>query len=95
MPVLALTDHNNLYGAVPFYIHAQKEGIKPVQASDRHGKVDPVAGGVSGPSGLDGLSGLGAGKPSGLVLRALCGPCSYRTAMLGAWWFFRVGVPAW
>jgi DNA-directed DNA polymerase III PolC len=30
MPALALTDRNNLYGAVPFYIHAQKAGIKPI-----------------------------------------------------------------
>jgi DNA-directed DNA polymerase III PolC len=30
MPALALTDRNNLYGAVPFYIHAQKAGVKPL-----------------------------------------------------------------
>jgi DNA polymerase-3 subunit alpha len=30
MNALALTDRNNLYGAVPFYIQAQKAGIKPV-----------------------------------------------------------------
>jgi DNA polymerase-3 subunit alpha len=27
---LALTDRNNLYGAVPFYVYAQKAGIKPI-----------------------------------------------------------------
>src|SRR5690242_9931441 len=30
MSALALTDRNNLYGAVSFYIQAQKSGIKPV-----------------------------------------------------------------
>src|SRR5262245_61730285 len=30
MPALALTDRNNLYGAVYFYSHAVKAGIKPV-----------------------------------------------------------------
>ncbi len=30
MPALSLTDRNNLYGAVSFYIHAQKAGIKPI-----------------------------------------------------------------
>src|SRR5438876_5071924 len=30
MPALALTDRNNLYGAVHFYVHALKAGIKPV-----------------------------------------------------------------
>src|SRR5215210_2100875 len=30
MPALALTDRNNMYGAVPFYIAAQKAGIKPI-----------------------------------------------------------------
>ena len=30
MPALALTDRNNMYGAVPFYIAAHKAGIKPI-----------------------------------------------------------------
>src|SRR4051812_33326381 len=30
MPALALTDRNNLYGAIPFYTHAQKAGVKPI-----------------------------------------------------------------
>jgi DNA-directed DNA polymerase III PolC len=30
MPALAITDRNNLYGAVHFYMQAQKAGIKPV-----------------------------------------------------------------
>src|SRR5688572_16309175 len=30
MPALAMTDRNNMYGAVHFYKHAQKEGIKPI-----------------------------------------------------------------
>ncbi|MBF6612283.1 MAG: DNA polymerase III subunit alpha [Chloroflexi bacterium] len=30
MPALALTDRGNLYGAVTFYSHAQKAGIKPL-----------------------------------------------------------------
>jgi DNA polymerase-3 subunit alpha len=30
MLALALTDRNNLYGAIPFYIHAQKANVKPV-----------------------------------------------------------------
>ena len=30
MPALALTDRNNLYGAIPFYTLAQKAGINPV-----------------------------------------------------------------
>lgn len=30
MPSLALTDRGNLYGAAPFYLSAQKVGIKPV-----------------------------------------------------------------
>src|SRR5439155_8203065 len=30
MPALALTDRNYLYGAVHFYVHALKAGVKPV-----------------------------------------------------------------
>lgn len=30
MPALALTDHGNLFGAVDFYVKAQKRGIKPI-----------------------------------------------------------------
>lgn len=30
MPALALTDRNNLYGAVPFYIHCRKAGVKSI-----------------------------------------------------------------
>src|SRR5690242_18012534 len=30
MPALALTDRNNMYGAVPFYLQAIKAGVKPV-----------------------------------------------------------------
>ncbi|HKP51510.1 MAG TPA: DNA polymerase III subunit alpha [Chloroflexia bacterium] len=30
MSALALTDHNSLYGAVSFYVQAQKSGIKPI-----------------------------------------------------------------
>src|SRR5947209_6981647 len=30
MPALAITDRNNLYGAVDFYVHAMKAGVKPV-----------------------------------------------------------------
>src|SRR5437588_5296101 len=30
MPAVALTDRNNLYGAVEFYVQAQKAGVKPV-----------------------------------------------------------------
>lgn len=30
MPALALTDRNNMYGAVPFYLQAQKGGVKPI-----------------------------------------------------------------
>lgn len=30
MQALALTDRGNFYGLVPFYLHAQKAGIKPV-----------------------------------------------------------------
>ena len=30
MPALALTDRNNLYGAVPFYIAARDAGVKPI-----------------------------------------------------------------
>lgn len=30
MPAVALTDHGNLYGAVPFYQAAEKKGIKPI-----------------------------------------------------------------
>jgi DNA polymerase III alpha subunit len=30
MPAVALTDHNALYGAVHFYIQAQKAGVKPL-----------------------------------------------------------------
>src|SRR5438874_13189527 len=30
MPALALTDGNNLYGAIHFYTRAQKAGIKPI-----------------------------------------------------------------
>lgn len=30
MPALALTDRNNMYGTVPFYVAAQEAGIKPI-----------------------------------------------------------------
>jgi DNA polymerase III alpha subunit len=30
MPALALTDHNNLTGAVEFYDACKKEGVKPI-----------------------------------------------------------------
>ncbi|MFL5731834.1 MAG: DNA polymerase III subunit alpha [Chloroflexia bacterium] len=30
MPALAITDRNNLYGVVDFYLHAVKAGVKPV-----------------------------------------------------------------
>jgi len=30
MPALAITDHGNLFGAVPFYQALQREGIKPI-----------------------------------------------------------------
>jgi DNA polymerase-3 subunit alpha len=30
MPAVAMTDHGNLYGAVDFYKHAYKQGIKPI-----------------------------------------------------------------
>ncbi len=30
MPAAAITDHGNLFGAVSFYEHAQKKGIKPI-----------------------------------------------------------------
>ncbi|MBI5681919.1 MAG: DNA polymerase III subunit alpha [Deltaproteobacteria bacterium] len=30
MPALAMTDHGNIFGAVEFYIKAQKAGIKPI-----------------------------------------------------------------
>ena len=29
-PAIALTDHGNLFGAVDFYLAAQKAGIKPI-----------------------------------------------------------------
>jgi len=30
MPAVAITDHGNLFGAVDFYKHAYKYGIKPI-----------------------------------------------------------------
>lgn len=30
MPALAITDHGNIFGAVDFYLTAQKEGVKPI-----------------------------------------------------------------
>ena len=30
MPAVAMTDHGNIFGAVDFYQHAQKYGIKPI-----------------------------------------------------------------
>src|SRR5215210_900854 len=30
MPALAMTDRNNLYGAILFYLYAQKSGVKPI-----------------------------------------------------------------
>ncbi|MHB8173936.1 MAG: PHP domain-containing protein, partial [Nitrospirota bacterium] len=30
MPALAITDHGNMFGAVEFYLKAQKAGIKPI-----------------------------------------------------------------
>src|SRR5688500_16444821 len=34
MPALALTDHDALYGAIPFYLAAQKFGIRPIFGSE-------------------------------------------------------------
>ncbi len=34
MPALALTDHNNVSGAVQFYREAKKRGIKPIQGAE-------------------------------------------------------------
>ena len=30
MPAVALTDHGNIFGAVPFFKEAKKKGIKPI-----------------------------------------------------------------
>src|SRR5512146_2106489 len=30
MPAVAMTDHGNIFGAVPFYNAAKKEGVKPI-----------------------------------------------------------------
>src|SRR4051812_47075548 len=30
MPAVALTDHGTMYGAIDFYLEAQKKGIKPI-----------------------------------------------------------------
>jgi DNA polymerase III subunit alpha len=33
-PAIALTDHGNLFGAIDFYLAAQKAGIKPILGSE-------------------------------------------------------------
>lgn len=50
MPALALTDHGNMYGVIPFYAAAREAGIKPIigleayvaprRMSDKEGKRD-------------------------------------------------------
>ena len=30
MPAVAMTDHGNIFGALPFYNAAKKEGVKPI-----------------------------------------------------------------
>ena len=30
MPAIAITDHGNMFGAIDFYQHAYKHGIKPI-----------------------------------------------------------------
>src|SRR5512143_1834233 len=30
MPALAITDHGNMFGAIEFYLKAEKAGIKPI-----------------------------------------------------------------
>ena len=30
MPAMAITDHGNMFGAIDFYLAAQKVGIKPI-----------------------------------------------------------------
>src|SRR6185295_15324797 len=34
-PAIALTDHGNLFGAIDFYLAAQKAGIKPIIGCER------------------------------------------------------------
>src|SRR2546428_7334065 len=33
-PAIALTDHGNLFGAIDFYLAAQKAGVKPIVGSE-------------------------------------------------------------
>ncbi|RLD16465.1 MAG: DNA polymerase III subunit alpha, partial [Caldiserica bacterium] len=52
MPAVALTDHGGMYGIIPFYKRAKKEGIKPIigvemyfsptSRFDKKGKEDAV-----------------------------------------------------
>lgn len=37
LPWLALTDRDNLYGAIPFYIRAREAGVKPILGAELHG----------------------------------------------------------
>jgi DNA polymerase-3 subunit alpha len=51
MPALALTDHNNLTGAVEFYDACKKEGVKPILGLELDLATPPDLSVIAEPSG--------------------------------------------
>jgi DNA polymerase-3 subunit alpha len=50
MDSLAITDHGNLFGAIDFYLEAQRAGIKPIVGSEVYiapgSRLDKAASGI-------------------------------------------------
>src|SRR3989338_5218525 len=50
MDTLAITDHGNLFGAIDFYLEAQKAGIKPIIGCEAYiapaSRLDKTASGI-------------------------------------------------
>ena len=49
MPAIALTDHGNMYGAIDFYLSAQKTGIKPIIGIETYLSADDELPSEGGP----------------------------------------------
>ncbi|MCK5306245.1 MAG: DNA polymerase III subunit alpha [Candidatus Omnitrophica bacterium] len=52
MPAAAITDHGNMFGAIHFYTHAMKQGIKPIIGAEMYlapkSRFDKSSGGARG-----------------------------------------------
>jgi DNA polymerase III subunit alpha len=51
MPSVAMTDHGNMYGAIDFYKHAQKHGIKPIIGCEMYVAPNKRTDRATGPTG--------------------------------------------